>query len=97
MSNFTNIVDDRIAEGWRVESRTEGTAVLIKGKPVNHILHVILSVITFGAWILVWINVWAWAGERRTTIRQWDDGKITEKKQLPGPLKSWPSRRRILS
>ena len=33
---------------WRVESQTDYNAILVKGKPVNHVLHLILSIVTFG-------------------------------------------------
>ena len=34
--------------GRRVETQSDFSAVLVQGKPVNHVLHLILSVLTFG-------------------------------------------------
>lgn len=65
-------LDQRVAGhvkyGWRVESRTETQAVLVKGHRPNHILHLILSIITVGIWIPVWICVAIISGEKRKTL-----------------------------
>ena len=57
-----------VAEGWRVESQTNEMAVLVRGRRPNHILHVILSVITLGVWLLIWALVGLLGGEKRRTI-----------------------------
>ena len=44
-----------LAGGATLESQTGYNAVLIKGKKVNHILHLILSLITAGFWLIVWL------------------------------------------
>jgi hypothetical protein len=48
-------VTREVAAGWRVESQTPTNAVLVKGKQTSHVLHLILSFITFGLWVPVWI------------------------------------------
>lgn len=40
---------------WRVESQSDYNAVVIKGKRTNHVLHLILSLVTFGFWLPVWL------------------------------------------
>ncbi|WP_326652579.1 MULTISPECIES: hypothetical protein [unclassified Streptomyces] len=47
-------VNQRIASGWRVESRSETQAVMVRGEPVNHVLHAILSLVTCFLWVVVW-------------------------------------------
>ncbi|TXS24486.1 hypothetical protein [Streptomyces sp. gb1(2016)] len=49
------VVSRRVAAGWRVESRSGSQAVLVRGQPVNHVLHAFLTVFT----CLVWGGVWA--------------------------------------
>ena len=44
-----------IGEGWRLESRSRYTAMMVKGERPNHVLHLILSLVTLGLWIPVWI------------------------------------------
>jgi hypothetical protein len=54
--------------GWRVEARTESQAIMVRGHRPNHILHLILSIITVGFWIPVWICITIFGGEKRKTI-----------------------------
>ncbi|MGW8888226.1 hypothetical protein [Streptomyces sp. NPDC055749] len=49
------MVNQRIADGWRVESRSATQVVLVRGQPVNHVLHAILTVFS----CLLWGSVWA--------------------------------------
>ncbi|MFK4223432.1 hypothetical protein [Streptomyces sp. NPDC019890] len=48
-------VNQRIASGWRVESRSETQAILVRGEPLNHVLHAILSLVTCFLWAFVWV------------------------------------------
>ncbi|WP_326697288.1 hypothetical protein OG909_08055 [Streptomyces sp. NBC_01754] len=48
------VVSRRIAAGWRVESRSGSQAVLVRGQPVNHVLHAFLAVFSCGVWAAVW-------------------------------------------
>jgi len=40
----------------------------VRGKPVNHLLHLILTIVTVGLWGIVWIIVALTGGERRMQI-----------------------------
>ncbi|MGW4358596.1 hypothetical protein ACWEKU_07525 [Streptomyces californicus] len=51
------IVSRRIAGGWRVESRSGSQVVLVRGHPVNHVLHAFLTVFSCCAWGVVWAVV----------------------------------------
>lgn len=49
-------VSMEVQRGWHVQSQTDHQAVLLKpGTKVNHILHLILTLLTLGIWSLVWI------------------------------------------
>jgi len=49
-------VQIEVLAGGRVETQGEFNAALrFGGKPVNHILHLLLSLVTLGLWVLVWI------------------------------------------
>uniref|UniRef100_A0AAU3H149 DUF8108 domain-containing protein n=1 Tax=Streptomyces sp. NBC_01401 TaxID=2903854 RepID=A0AAU3H149_9ACTN len=48
------VVSRRVAAGWRVESRSGSQAVLVRGQPVNHVLHALLTVFTCCLWGVVW-------------------------------------------
>ncbi len=43
-------VGSLLMQGRRVESQSDFQAVLIRGHSVNHILHLILTLITLGTW-----------------------------------------------
>lgn len=65
---FDQQLASHLSKGWAIESRTDYTAVLVKGKRVNHILHLLLSLVTVGFWIPVWIFVAVTGGEKRKHI-----------------------------
>ncbi|MFF1925671.1 hypothetical protein ACFVW8_34490 [Streptomyces sp. NPDC058221] len=48
-------VSQRIASGWRVESRSETQVVMVRGRPLNHVLHVVLTVFSCFLWGVVWL------------------------------------------
>jgi hypothetical protein len=56
------------AQGWRVQSRTPTQAQLVKGQRVNHILHLLLTIITFGIWAIVWLIVAVRGGEEHAVV-----------------------------
>ena len=48
------VVSQRVAAGWRVESRSGSQAVLVRGRPVDHVLHAFLTVFSCCVWGAVW-------------------------------------------
>lgn len=54
--------------GWRVQSMSATQAQLLKGKPTNHVLHLILSLVTLGAWLVVWAAVTILAGQKQRLV-----------------------------
>ncbi|MFC8717044.1 hypothetical protein [Kitasatospora sp. NPDC057198] len=71
------VVNQWIVQGWRVESRQPHQAVLVRGRPTNHVLHAILTIFTCLMWGIVWIIMAARGGEERTllTVDGW--GRVT--------------------
>lgn len=69
-------VSKRVQGGYRVESQTATQAVLVKGRRPNHVLHLILSLVTLGVWIPVWFFVACFAGEKRQAITIGPDGSV---------------------
>ena len=57
-SSLARAVAAQVRTGWHVQSQTDFQAVLVKGKRTSHGLHLFLSVITAGIWLLVWAVVW---------------------------------------
>jgi Protein of unknown function (DUF2510) len=56
------------ARGLRIESQSDFQAVLVEGKPVNHVLHAILTIFTCLLWGIVWIVLAATGGETRQMV-----------------------------
>jgi hypothetical protein len=63
-------VRQHLARGYRVEVRTEFTASLVKGGRLDHDLHLLLTMISFGAWAVVWAAAAALRGERRVRLTE---------------------------
>lgn len=66
--------------GWHVESQSDVQATLVKGKPTNHVLHVILCIVTLGLWIPVWILVAIFAGQKHELLTVQPDGTVVTTK-----------------
>jgi hypothetical protein len=61
-------IQAQVLRGWRVESQDDYSAVLVKGHRPNHLLHLILTLVTLGLWAIVWILVVAIGGEKRMVV-----------------------------
>lgn len=61
-------VNSGIRDGYRVESHTATQVILVKGRRPNHVLHLILTLVTFGLWLFVWIPLAMFGGERRKVL-----------------------------
>ena len=83
---FAQRVDGYMAQGYRVESQTDTAATLIKGERVNHVLHLILSIVTLGWWQIVWAIPTRVGGRRYVTVQTGPSGGIhvTERRDLSG-------------
>lgn len=69
-------IQDAARAGWRVESRSDTQATIAKGKRPSHVLHLLLSIITLGIWLIVWLVVLLFGGEKRRLITVSEDGSI---------------------
>lgn len=70
-----NVVQAEINRGARVEYQTQDQVTLSTGKPVNHILHLIVSVI-LAPWSVVWAIFEFTGGVKREQIRVDDAGNV---------------------
>jgi hypothetical protein len=67
-------------QGGRVTSRADTWAVVTKGRPVNHVLHLLLSLFTCTLWVPVWLLMTAFAGQRQTTVTVNEYGGVSRQK-----------------
>ena len=73
-----NAVMLRVSQGGRVESRTPFQAVMVYGKPVNQVVHAILTVFTCFLWAIVWLMAnSSKSGEHREVIQVDPYGRVT--------------------
>lgn len=73
---LAQVVAQEVAHGARVESHTDFQAVVVRGQRVNHVLHLILTLVTCLAWGLVWAALAIIGGEKRTVLAIDDWGNI---------------------
>ena len=64
--------------GARIESQSDTMAVLVAGKPVNHILHFLIGIPTLGMWWLVWLFLAITGGEKRRVVTVDEYGNVLE-------------------
>lgn len=69
-------IHTQVAQGARVESQSDYNAILVKGHRPNHVLHLILSLVTFGLWLLVWLGVVVFGGEKRMAVEVDEWGNV---------------------
>lgn len=73
-------IQTEVVQGGRIESQADFQAVFVFGKPVNHILHLILSVVTCGIWLIVWLGMLIWGGENRVMVSIDEYGNVLRQK-----------------
>lgn len=73
-------VQAQVVQGGRIESQSDFQAVIIKGKPVNHVLHLILTLVTFSFWLWVWIALAIFAGEKKSIVSVDEYGNVLVQK-----------------
>lgn len=61
-------VQRSIIAGGRVQTQSETNAVLVFGRPVNHLLHAVIGFFTWGLWWIVWFLFVLTRGERLRMI-----------------------------
>jgi hypothetical protein len=61
-------VTGQVANGARVESQSDYQAVVVRGKAVNHVLHLIITLVTLALWAPVWIVMAIVGGEKRSMV-----------------------------
>lgn len=83
------------SNGWRLRSKTASEAHLVKGEPVSHFLHLFFAIATLGLWLLVWIPLIVFGGERHKYVSVDEHGRVTSTRPArtprePGPAEAAP-------
>jgi hypothetical protein len=73
---LADAVQRQVVQGGRVASQSDFQAVFIHGKGVNHVLHVLLAILTCGLWLIPWLVMGVVGGEKRTMVNVDDYGNV---------------------
>ena len=63
-------------KGWRVRSKDPAEAELVKGAPISHGIHIFFSIATVGLWLLVYIPLLIFGGEKHKHIAVDERGRV---------------------
>ncbi|WP_396921662.1 hypothetical protein [Mycolicibacterium sp.] len=76
--NLQNALSHEVAVSrGRIESVTPYSAVLVTGQKVNHILHLLVSVLLCGLWLPIWLIISLNGGEKRHVLTVDPCGNVT--------------------
>jgi hypothetical protein len=70
-------VDYFVQRGWRLRSKNPADAELVKGQPVSHALHIFFSIATLGLWLLVYVPLLIFGGEKHKYIAVDERGRVS--------------------
>ena len=73
-------VQRQVTAGNKIESQSDFQVVLVSGKPVNHVLHLLLTIFTLGLWLIPWIILGLTGGEHRKMVTVNDQGVVDVRK-----------------
>jgi hypothetical protein len=68
------------AQGYRIETQSDFQAIAVRGKPVNHVVHGIASLVTLGLWLIPWLIIAVAGGEKREMISVDEWGNVPVQK-----------------
>lgn len=73
----------KVCGGCRVEARSDFQAIVVDGRPVNHLLHFLLGLVTVGLWwLFVWLPLSLTGGEQRIVLTVDEQGRVGEVRSL---------------
>ncbi len=78
--DLNRVIDGYLNMGYRIEVQSDRSATLVIGKRPNHALHVILSFMTAGLWLLVYLIVVLTTKEKRVRVWVTPYGEVTTQK-----------------
>ncbi len=79
-TRLNQAVTRAIRAGWRIESQSDFQAIVVSGRRVNHVLHLLLSILLIGLWLIVWLILAITGGEKRWLIEVSETGVVSRYK-----------------
>jgi len=78
---ISHILDTEVARhvavGWAVESRSETMAVVVSAANTNHVLHLLLTLVSCGLWAVVWFFLAVTSRTKRLSLVVNPDGTVS--------------------
>ena len=75
-SILARAIVNRVAQGRRVESQGDYQAILVRGHRVNHVLHFLITLFTVGLWVIIWLGLVIFGGEKREVVEVDEYGQV---------------------
>lgn len=94
-TTLERFVHERLAESghsWTVISKLDDSIIISRKKGVSHFRHFILTVLTGGLWVIVWIILAIVRKDERRTVHLTDNGEtvaMTSKGTLGDSSQRW--------
>jgi hypothetical protein len=70
-------IPQHLTRDTRLESRADTSVVLVRGRPVNHLLHFFVGLFTCGLWWVWWLVYAIMGGETRELLSVDEAGTVT--------------------
>jgi hypothetical protein len=67
-TEFDRLIAAYCLRGYQVADRSQDYATLVVHQPVNHVLHLLLTLVTFGLWAPIWLLVAITRKDHRITL-----------------------------
>ncbi|MDE0142980.1 MAG: hypothetical protein OXN19_16030 [Caldilineaceae bacterium] len=74
--SLAEALNDVKERGGRIEYQGEFQANVVWGKPVNHALHLVMTLITGSLWLIVWFYFLMTGGERQEVLEAKENGTV---------------------
>jgi hypothetical protein len=74
------VVQDAVAHGGRIQYADQFSAVVVYGHPVNHVLHLLITILLLGLWLIVWLIIALTGGEKRELISVDEWGRVSRRR-----------------
>ena len=76
---LAHAVEREVRHGWTVRSASPHQVTLSKGGHVSHLLHLILTLLTVGLWLPVWVVVSCTGRARQVVLTVDQDGNVVRR------------------
>ena len=68
-----------VRQGAQVEPLSDTSVVVVRRKPIRHVLHLALTLLTGGLWAVAWLVLVLRNKPRRTVATIGENGRVTER------------------